>query len=387
MHSVRMRVPARLARASSIDHAAAHSTSAATLYSCQRGELAKRPARSQTACTRHTGMLHAAWLWALGLALLQRTSKADTSNAVGAAGRNTGGSAAGGCAAAMMQSTCGGEAPAECDVCAGQKQHLLRSAGCSAAEVSAWCTGLPVGATELFVVEGRLQPGGQYVGMHTSQLQALIDGSFAPKSGADWRDMSLVNSSVLRHLHLQGAYLADVSLSLPSLFVLKLSGSITPASNLSRVNTSRYQALVQMADVHFAAVIGGTFDGSMLPAMPSTYDPVTKTTTRHGYMALSIQGGGNNAIRGVRAMSNNSDSVIGVNMSPRAEIGNCEVGGDAGALGVLKTRCIWTLATSHALVHDCHVHHCSSHSLDFDAYTSNSVAWNNLCEDNGEEGK
>lgn len=104
-------------------------------------------------------------------------------------------------------------------------------------------------------------------------------------------------------------------------------------------------------------------------------------------MALSIQGGGNNAIRAVRAMSNNSDAVIGVNMSPRAEIGNCEVGGDARALGMLNTRCIWTLATSHALVHDCHVHHCSSHALDFDAYTSNSVAWNNLCEDNGQEGK
>ena len=228
-------------------------------------------------------MLRAAWLWALGLGLLQRAAEADVqasnvdAGAGGAAGRRSTGPEVGGCAAAMMQSSCGGKAPAECDICAGQKQHLLRSAGCSAAQVSAWCTGLPVGATELYVVEGRLQPGGQYVGMYTSQLQALVDGSFSPKSGADWRDISLVNSSVLRHLHLQGAYLADVSLSLPSLFVLKLSGSITPASNLSRANTSRYQALVQMADVHFSAVIGGTFDGSMLPAMPSTYDPVTKT--------------------------------------------------------------------------------------------------------------
>ena len=53
---------------------------------------------------------------------------------------------------------------------------------------------------------------------------------------------------------------------------------------------------------------------------------------------------------------------------------------------MLHTRCIWTLATSHALVHDNHVHHCSSHALDFDAYTSSSVAWNNLCEENGQEG-
>jgi parallel beta-helix repeat protein len=60
--------------------------------------------------------------------------------------------------------------------------------------------------------------------------------------------------------------------------------------------------------------------------------------------------------------------------------------GGGGGLGMLQTRCIWTLATSHALVHDNHVHNCSLHALDFDAYTSSSVAWSNLCEGNGEEG-
>jgi parallel beta-helix repeat protein len=32
------------------------------------------------------------------------------------------------------------------------------------------------------------------------------------------------------------------------------------------------------------------------------------------------------------------------------------------------------------------VHHAAAHALDFDAYTSNSVAYNNTCEDNTEEG-
>jgi hypothetical protein len=227
-----------------------------------------------------------------------------------------GGGSAGSCTAAMAQSACGGRPPAKCDVCAGQHQHLLRSAGCSAAEVAAWCGGLPVDATELFVVEGRLQPGGQYVGTLTSQVQALIDGSFAPRSSSDWRDHSIINSTILRTLHLEGAYEADVSLSIPSvrnvvceplycicwrqkrnicqdrlgtnigktqckrrvflqMFVLKLHGaSIRPAANLSLTNTSRYQALVMMADTHYSAVIGGTIDASSLPAMPSTYNPV-----------------------------------------------------------------------------------------------------------------
>ena len=49
-------------------------------------------------------------------------------------------------------------------------------------------------------------------------------------------------------------------------------------------------------------------------------------------------------------------------------------------------RAIWTLATSKAYVHHNHVHHSSSHALDFDAYTAESIAWENLCEDNKDEG-
>ena len=37
-------------------------------------------------------------------------------------------------------------------------------------------------------------------------------------------------------------------------------------------------------------------------------------------------------------------------------------------------------------MHDNHVHHSNSHALDFDAYTSSSVCFNNLCEDNADEG-
>ena len=77
--------------------------------------------------------------------------------------------------------------------------------------------------------------------------------------------------------------------------------------------------MIQLQHVSFAAVIGGTFDASSLP-------PHDEKAT-HGFMALSILGGSNNAIRGVRALSNNSDSIIGVNQSPHAEVGGCEVGG------------------------------------------------------------
>jgi hypothetical protein len=103
-----------------------------------------------------------------------------------------------------------------------------------------------------------------------------------------------------------------------------------------------------------------------------------------GFQAISIVGGhGMNAIRSVRALANNTDAAIGVNQSPHAEIAFSDVG---GADGMLHGRCIWTLATSAALVHHNIVRNCSSHSLDFDAYTSSSAAYSNLLVDHGEEG-
>lgn len=163
-------------------------------------------------------------------------------------------------------------------------------------------------------------------------------------------------------------------LLLPSLFVLKLAGSIVPAANLSLTKVERFTGMITLHNVQFSAVIGGTYDAGGLPSVEGS----------RGYQAIVVVGGGHNAVRNVRAAANNSDSAIGVNQSPHAEVSDCDVGGTSGA--VSRGRCIWTLATDRALIHDNYVHHCSSHALDLDAYTSFSAAWSNVCEDNGEEG-
>jgi parallel beta-helix repeat protein len=238
------------------------------------------------------------------------------------------------------------------------------------------------GDTVVHVKDGRL-PDGQYVGVHTSEIAAnVIEKLFRPVSHDNWQDVSMFNSSVLRYLLLEGDYLADIPLRLPSLFVLHLKDGTTikPAANLSLENTTSFTGLVEMKDVHFSAVLGGLIDASSLPAAAFLYP------YRRGYQAVSIMGGGNNAVRHVKARANNSDAAVGVNQSPAAEISHCDIGGGANGQGVTKGRCIWCLATSRALVHDNWVRNCSSHSLDFDAYTSASAAYNNLCEDGTEEG-
>jgi hypothetical protein len=237
----------------------------------------------------------------------------------------------------------------------------------------------PTGVSELHIVDGRIQPGNQLVGKYTSMLQSAIDGCYEPPlTPAEQASHSVYNTTNLRKLVIEGDYLVDAPLLLPSLFVLQASEStFVPAANLSVAKTNRFDAMIMMKGVSYTAVLGGTFDGSSLPPHDQN--------SSFGLMALSITGGGgHNAIRGVRALSNNSDSIIGINQSPHAEVANCDVGGSVDVM--LQTRCVWTLATDHALVHDNHVHNCSKHALDLDAYTSESVAYSNLCEGNGQEG-
>ena len=74
------------------------------------------------------------------------------------------------------------------------------------------------GDTVVHVKDGRL-PDGQYVGVHTSEIAAnVIEKLFRPVSHDNWQDVSMFNSSVLRYLLLEGDYLADIPLRLPSLF-------------------------------------------------------------------------------------------------------------------------------------------------------------------------
>lgn len=237
------------------------------------------------------------------------------------------------------------------------------------------------------VAHGVLQPGGVVVGNFTSQLQAAVVNNsqlFAAVSPADWANISVVTpSTALRTLILQGQYFVDEPLRLPSLFVLQLTGaSLQPAANLSVANVSRFTGLVTLEKTTYSAVVGGVVDATGL-APPEAGS---------GYMAVAVLGGSHNAVRGVRALANNSGAAIGVNGSPHTEVAWCDVGGPRGsqtplsAAAMTNGRCIWTLATQHAYVHDNEVAWCSMHALDFDAYTGSSAAFNNYCHDNGEEG-
>ena len=76
-------------------------------------------------------------------------------------------------------------------------------------------------ARVVHVKDGVLVDGGRRVGSTTSELQKNVLGNstlFPQVSSADWEGTSMVNASLLRYLVLEGDYLADVPLRLPSLF-------------------------------------------------------------------------------------------------------------------------------------------------------------------------
>eukprot|EP00662_Eupelagonemidae_sp_cell21_P002230 gene2230-15261_t len=76
------------------------------------------------------------------------------------------------------------------------------------------------GGVTVTVTDGAV--GGRWVGRHTSQLQ-----------------------------HAVGDYLTDRPLNLPSLFVLRLKGTLSAAANLSDVTPVHLSAMVQLNGTHY----------------------------------------------------------------------------------------------------------------------------------------
>lgn len=244
---------------------------------------------------------------------------------------------------------------------------LLMLCGCSAAA-------FPRSHT---VTSGVLEDG-TVVGTYTSQIQNLVVDNEALYPAVTKEQLSRPwqnASTTLRYLYLKGdKYLADVPLQLPSCFVLVLDTTIALAQNISFGASTRFSAVVELSSTKFSAVIGGTIDAANLPTPDGT----------DGYMAVSITKGKHNAVRNVRANSNGTNSIIAVNGGSENEVSDCDLGGSSVCL--CPSRALWALATERVFALRNHIHHCYSHALDFDAYTKNSVAVSNLCEDNAKEG-
>jgi parallel beta-helix repeat protein len=187
----------------------------------------------------------------------------------------------------------------------------------------------------------------------------VVDALFEPVDPGIWSGASILNSTLVRTLDLYGDYVGDKELFLPSLFRLRLKGSLTVDPSVS--TSVPFAALIRLENVSYSAVIGGTYNAS----------------GQGGFNAISLVGSSRCIVNGIRGLSDTN--VIAVNKGSTNEVAHNNIGPGSH-------RCIWTLVASRALVHSNQVHGCQGHSIDFDAYTSNSVAYNNTCSQNGQQG-
>ena len=76
---------------------------------------------------------------------------------------------------------------------------------------------------------------------------------------------ALVNSTQLRRLRLTGAYTADATLSLPSMFVLALDQGATYSGAKEGLPGDGINSLVAANGTYYTAIVGGRFDCSSVP--------------------------------------------------------------------------------------------------------------------------
>jgi parallel beta-helix repeat protein len=156
---------------------------------------------------------------------------------------------------------------------------------------------------------------------------------------------------------------------------LHLNGSLFDAANLTNSvlnnDTMKHPGMITLNQTSYSAVVGGVVNATINPG-----------TQMHG---ISLVFSDHSSVQHVRAVGHwNYGSAVTIFGGSKNEVSYSDTGGDE-----FKTtlgRGIWALATSHAYLHHNHVHHCAKHSLDIDAFTSSSVCWSNLCEDNLQEG-
>lgn len=171
-----------------------------------------------------------------------------------------------------------------------------------ALSVHATTHGMAITVDSGYIVNADGSVGG-FVGTYTSGLQQLIDGSYPAISSSDLSSISIFNATELRYLTLKGdagtdghSYLSDVTLQLPSMFVLTLEGSMGVAPNAT-LKSDVTPPMVALDGVSYSAVLGGTYDA-------------TGNTT---YEAIRIKDGSHCKLEGVTGYGSGTNIIEVVN--------------------------------------------------------------------------
>jgi len=204
------------------------------------------------------------------------------------------------------------------------------------------------------------------IGTTTSGITAAIATVFPPATGGDAEVILKNSSSFYNYLTLTGAYTSDAPLLLVAGLALVLEDATITATTSSLPGSG---ALIAALSAPWSAVVGRGV--SRLVCNPS---------------------GGSQAPDGVYAAQSPGFVVDGITISDCGEGVHLEgkpyvTGGEVAncLLSNTRGRAIWTEKISRAVIHGNTIVNASSHTIDFDAFSSNSIAYNNTVSGSRQE--
>ena len=235
---------------------------------------------------------------------------------------------------------------------------------------------------------------GVNVGKFTSQLHAAViskfqddypranDTDILPTLQGVWKDMVdasgnsldtlpfiLERRGGLNVLDLSGDYQVDIPLNLPSMFVLKLNGSLTPAANFSVPADTVNPALVRVEGKGFTAILGGVI-----------------STFLQNATAVTLQDSHHIQIHGVHATgSGYGNAVVVVEGGKYNEVAKCKIE-TPGVVGTSSTIGVLVSKTKDPLVHDNEISQLPSHGIKVGTNTTGATIYSNYVHHNKVDG-
>jgi hypothetical protein len=223
------------------------------------------------------------------------------------------------------------------------------------------------------LVDGVLSITGHFVGNKTSDVNNVVAQYFATATPRPAGAVSLKNSSsgVYSYLTVTGSYVADATISLtPQLILVLNDAHITVLPNFK----SAKNAVISAVEADNSGVVspGGSTRASIVcpyggPMPAAVYAGQSASFVLDGISILNcgIDGGGSVHIEGLPMVSG-------------GEIANCNITNSS-------SRAVWTEKCSRVVIHGNIVSNANTHTLDFDAFSSNSIAYNNTVSGSRQE--
>ena len=223
-----------------------------------------------------------------------------------------------------------------------------------------------VSALNASIIDGVLSAPGsspRFIGTLSSNVSAAISSVFAGVAGN--ASVILKNStSYYNYLTLSGAYDADASiLLLPSLVLVLSNATIT-----ARSATVPTGALISATSAAGSAVVGRGVARLVCAPDGGAKAPQPVYAGQSQEFILD----------GVEISDCGSVHLEGLPFVAGGEVANCVISNSRG-------QAVWMEKISRAVIHGNTIRNASYHSIDFDAFSSNSLAYNNTVTDSREE--